>query len=193
MNAHRLDAEASGVLVLAKSKPVLVALANFFGSDKPCRSFVALVSGEPAQDRFEVETKLSAKPATAGFFRVTERAGKQSRTLFHVLEKFTGWTLIKCEPLTPRPHQVRAHLRHVRLPIAGDTLYEGKPLLLSRLKPQYRLKPNRTERPLISNVALHADGLNLPHPVTGQPLTVSAPFPREFAVALKYLRRYAAK
>src|SRR5580765_4395599 len=46
-NAHRLDFETSGVILLAKSKPVLVALADLFGSEKPAKTYVALVRGEP--------------------------------------------------------------------------------------------------------------------------------------------------
>ena len=65
-------------------------------------------------------------------------------------------------------------------------------MLLSRLKNNYRLKPNRTERPLLSRPALHAEELTLPHPVTARPLTITALWPRDLTVAVKYLRRYAA-
>src|SRR3954449_9646975 len=47
MNAHRLDFETSGVILLAKSKPVLVQLANLFGSEKPAKKYGALVQGSP--------------------------------------------------------------------------------------------------------------------------------------------------
>ena len=47
MNAHRLDFETSGVILLAKSKPALVALANLFGSEKPLKKYAALVQGTP--------------------------------------------------------------------------------------------------------------------------------------------------
>ncbi len=191
MSAHRLDAEVTGVLVLAKAKTVMIALADLLGSEKPYQSFIALVKGEPTEDNFAVETKLSAEPTAAGFFRAADRRGKRSKTLFQVVEKFKGWALLNCEPLTSRPHQIRAHLRHAHLPVAGDPLYGGRPLLLSSLKRDYRLKPNRTERPLIGAPALHAEKLNIPHPVTGEPLVVSAPLPRELTVAIKYLRRYA--
>ena len=113
-------------------------------------------------------------------------------TVFEVRERFSRWTLMQCELLTDRPHQVRAHLRHIGLPVIGDQLYGGRPLLLSRLKQVYRLKPNQTERPLIARPALHAETLSLPHPVTGTPLGIAAPWPKDLTVAVKYLRRYAA-
>jgi len=191
MNGHRLDFETSGVMLLARHKPVLVALADLFGSEKPCKSYIALVQGGPESDRFEVEARLAPHPVQVGLVRVDPKRGKRSRTRFEVQEGFAGWTLLRCEPLTGRTHQIRVHLRHVGLPIVGDALYGGKPLLLSRLKRDYRLKPHQTERPLMGRVALHAEKLSLPHPVTGQLLVISSPWPKDFEVALKYLRRYA--
>ncbi len=192
MNAHRLDFEISGVILLAKTKPVLIALANLFGTEKPSNQYAALVQGAPKDDRFEVEAKLAAHPTHLGFVRVEPRRGKRSRTVFEVRERFDGWTLLKAEPLTSRTHQIRAHLRYVRLPLVGDELYGGQPLLLSRLKQQYHLKPKQTERPLLSRVALHAEALSLFHPVTSEPLRVEAAWPKDLTVAVKYLRRYAA-
>ena len=190
--AHRLEAETSGVMLLAKSKPVLVALLNLFGLEKPGRRYVALVQGAPAENQFKVEAKLAPHPLRAWVTRVDPKGGKHSVTVFEVRERFSRWTLMQCELLTDRPHQVRAHLRHIGLPVIGDQLYGGRPLLLSRLKQVYRLKPNQTERPLIARPALHAETLSLPHPVTGTPLGIAAPWPKDLTVAVKYLRRYAA-
>ena len=190
-NAHRLDFETSGALLLAKSKPVLVALANLFGSEKPLKKYVALVWGAPPEEQFEVDAKLSSHPAKPGFIRVDPKSGKKSRTRFMVLEKFSDYALLRCEPLTERTHQIRAHLRHAGLPIVGDALYGGKNLWLSRLKRDYRLKPGREERPLISRVALHDEELTLPHPVTGQATVISAPWPKDLRVGVKYLRQFA--
>lgn len=192
MNAHRLDFETSGVILLAKSRPALVALADLFGSEKPVKQYAALVQGTPADQEFEVEARLAPHPVRIGLMRVDPKNGKRARTNFEVLEKFSGWTLLRCKPLTGRTHQIRAHLRHAGLPIVGDELYGGKPLWLSRLKPNYRLKPGHEERPLISRVALHAEQLTLPHPVTGEILTITAPWPKDLKVAVKYLRQFAA-
>lgn len=191
MNAHRLDFETSGVLLLAKTKPVLISLANLFGSEKPQRRYAALVQGTPSEDRFEVDARLAPHPTRIGMMRVDPKRGKRSRTLFRTREKFAGWTLLEAEPVTGRPDQIRAHLRHVGLPLVGDALYGGKNLLLSRLKNNYHLKPNKVERPLLERAALHAEQLSLPHPDTNQPLHISAPWPKDLTVAVKYLRRYA--
>ena len=176
----------SGVLLLAKTRPVLAQLADLFGSEQPVASFVTLVQGSPAEARFSVEAKLAPHATRPGLMSTNARDGKRARSKFEVLERFEGWTLLKCSPSTWRPHQLRVHLAHVRLPVAGDDAYRGKPLLLSGLKPGYHLKPNHTERPLISRPCLHAEQLDLAHPVTGEHLTIRAPWPKELVVAVKY-------
>jgi len=191
MNAHRLDFETSGVILLAKDKPSLVTLANLFGSEKPLKRYIALAQGLPPGDKFEIDAKLAPHPMKIGLMRVDAKSGKKSKTRFNVLERFSGYTLLKCEPLTGRTHQIRVHLRHARLPIVGDGLYGGKKLWLSRLKRDYRLKPGREERPLISRVALHAEELTLPHPVTSQAVTITAPWPKDLKVAVRYLRQFS--
>lgn len=191
-NAHRLDCETSGILLLAKSKDVLVKLADMFSSNKPLKRYVALINGAPTEDKFEVDVKIAPHPAKPGVMHVDKRFGKKARTRFEVLEKFRNQTLLRCEPFTNHTHQIRIHLRSRRLPIVGDELYHGAPLKLSRLKKRYTVKEGEVERPLMGRVALHADELTLPHPVTGEMITIKAPWPKDFAVAMKYLRRYGS-
>lgn len=191
--AHRLDVDTTGVILLAKSKMVLVQLANSFSSEKPVKKYVALARGTPPEDRIEIDVPLAPHPAKAGLMHVDSKRGKHSHTSVQVLERFSGYALLRCEPLIARPHQIQAHLRHIGLPIAGDSLYGGRPLFLSQLKRDYHAKGNEPERPLIACTALHAEELGLPHPVTGEMLTISAPWPKDLTVAVKYLRRFAGR
>jgi RluA family pseudouridine synthase len=191
-NAHRLDADTSGVILLAKSKPVFLALADLFGNQQPRRQYLALTHGRPAEEHFQVNAKLAPHPVTPGMMRVDPRSGKRAETRFTVLERFADQAVLQCEPLTDRPHQIRVHLCNSGLRIVGDELYGGKPLWLSKLKRDYRLKTGREERPLLARVALHAEQLTLPHPITGEPLTLTAPWPKDLRVAVKYLREYGA-
>ncbi|MGN6554596.1 MAG: RluA family pseudouridine synthase [Verrucomicrobiota bacterium] len=190
MNAHRLDFETSGVILLAKNKPVLVKLADLFGSEKPVKRYVALVRGVPAEESFEIDENLAPHPTKLGTMRVDQKGGKRSRTRVEILERISNYTLLRCEPLTGRTHQIRVHLRHVGLPIVGDVTYGGRPLFLSSLKSRYVLKKGREERPLMGRVALHAEQLALPHPITGEMVTITAPWPKDLTVAVKYLRQY---
>ncbi len=190
-NAHRLDFETTGILLLAKDRPSLVTLANHFGSETPHKRYLALVRGTPEADEFTVDQPLAQDNYEIGKMRVS-RTGKKSVTDFRVVERFTGCTLLECRPRTGRTHQIRVHLKYAGHPIYGDMVYDGEWLLLSVIKRgDYRLKPGREERPLIGSLALHAAQLDLPHPATGAPVHIEAPTPREFNVALKYLRRYA--
>jgi 23S rRNA pseudouridine1911/1915/1917 synthase len=191
--AHQLDSDATGVILLAKNKPAFIALANLFSSEKARLKYVALVRGEPLENQFEVNAKLSPHPVKPGVMRVDPQNGKHSETKFEVLENFPrhGYALLKCEPLVERTHQIRVHAGHVGLKIVGDELYGGKFLWLSSLKKDYRLKPGRDERPLISRVALHAEELTLPHPVTNETVTIKSEWPKDLKVAVKYLRQYA--
>jgi RluA family pseudouridine synthase len=191
MNAHRLDSETTGIILIAKTKPVLIALANQFGSEKPLKTYAALVRGSMHQDTFEIDAKIAPHPVKIGVMRVDEHSGKRSRTEFTVRERFRGYSLLECRPLTGRTHQIRVHLQHLGLSILGDSTYGGSQLLLSSLKKDFHLKPKKVERPLISTLALHAEKLVLPHPVTGNEITIEAPWPKDLRVAVKYLRLHA--
>ena len=189
-NAHRLDFETSGIILLAKNKPALVALADQFGSERPSKKYVALVQGVPLDDQFEVDAKIGPHPIKMGLMRVDPKGGKNSRTQFSVLEKFSQWSLLRCVPFTGRTHQIRIHLKHAGFPIVADELYGGKKFWLSRIKQDYRLKPGREERPLMGRVALHAEELTVAHPVGGAPVTIHCEWPKDLKVALKYLRQF---
>jgi RluA family pseudouridine synthase len=193
-NAHQLDGDTSGVILLAKNKPAHIALADLFGCDQPQRKYVALVRGNLIEELFEVNARLAPHPLRPGLMRVDKENGKPAKTKVTLLENFTraGYALVKCEPVTDRAHQIRVHLSHVELPIVADELYGGKKLWLSRLKKDFRLKPGHEERPLISRTALHAEELTLPHPVAGETVTIKSEWPKDLKVAVKYLRLYAA-
>ncbi len=192
-NANELDFDVTGVLLLAKNKPAFIALANLFSSEKARLKYLALVRGELQEQEFEVDAKLAPHPVKPDMMRVDRDHGKQARTRFTLLENFSraGYALLRAEPIAERTHQVRVHASHVDLKIAGDEVYGGKPLWLSRLKKDYRLKPGHEERPLLGRVALHAEELSLPHPVTGEPVTIKSEWPKDLKVALKYLRLYS--
>jgi len=190
-NAHRLDFETSGVILLAKNKAAFITLADFFGAEKPLRKYLALAWGNPPEKIFEVDAKLAPHPVKPGQMCVNPLEGKKSRTEFEVLEQFSDWTLLRAAPLTDRTHQIRVHLKHAGFPVVADELYGGKKLWLSRLKKDFYLKPGREERALLSRAALHAEELSLPHPVTNELVTIKSEWPKDLRVAVKYLRQYA--
>lgn len=190
-NAHRLDRETSGIILLAKSKEALVHLANQFGAEKPEKRYFAIVHGVPREDAFTVDAKVAAHPTRVGVMRISAKEGKRSLTEFRIRKRYLGVTAVECLPRTGRTHQIRVHLQSVDCPIIGDRVYGGGPLWLSELKRHYRVGKGKDERPLLDRVALHAEMLVVVHPMTGETVRIECPLPRDLRVALKYLDKYA--
>lgn len=190
-NVHRLDADTSGLLLCAKTKPALDFLSGQFQSKTVGKSYLALVVGSPSEDTFTVDFVLKEDEAAPGRMCVVKRHGKAAVTDFVVLERFGGYSWLECRPQTGRTHQIRVHLAASGWPILQDPFYgDGSQLLLSDLKRGY--KGRDEERPLLARLALHASALTVVHPDTRVPVTLSAPLPHDLAVALKYLRRFPA-
>lgn len=73
----------------------------------------------------------------------------------------------------------------------GDTDYAGHPLYLSEIKRSYSPKRDEPERPLMGRVALHAEWLDILHPVTGASVAITAEWPKDLRVTVKYLRQFS--
>lgn len=191
-NVHRLDADTSGILLCAKTKPALDFLSGQFQSKTVEKKYLALVVGAPPEDVFTVDRPIREDERHPGRMRTVPKAGKASTTEFRVLERFGRFTWIECRPLTGRTHQLRVHLQASGYPILNDSFYgdETTQLLLSDLKRGY--KGRADEKPLMSRLALHASELIVKHPSTREPVTIRADLPHEFEVALKYLRKFSA-
>ncbi|AHF91372.1 RNA pseudouridine synthase [Opitutaceae bacterium TAV5] len=207
-NVHRLDADTSGVLLCARNKPALDVLSGQFQSKAATKIYHALVVVMPPDeamkvgsvirdaqgllpDEFAVELALGADEARPGRMRVfRKRGGKACATRFRTLERFGRFAFVECRPLTGRTHQIRVHLAAAGAPILNDAFYgvPGAILKLSDLKRGY--KGRADEKPLIARLALHASSLAVRHPVTREPVTMEAPLPGEFGIALRNLRKY---
>ena len=188
-NVHRLDAETSGVLLLAKSRAALTALAEQFERRHPQQLYLALLDGAPTADAFDIDLPIGPHPVRPGLSVVDQQAGKKALTRVRVGERFARYTLVEAEIRTGRHHQIRVHLQHDGFPLVGDRPYGGRPLLLSRLKRGYKMK-TEGEKPLIGRAALHAWRLTVRHPAEERDLVLEAPLPKDLAVGLKYLRRF---
>jgi len=122
-----------------------------------------------------------------------QKGGKVSLTAYEPLETFRGFTLLKVVPKTGRTHQIRVHLAGIGHPLAVDSPYGGGPhLSLSKLKRGYRPKKGRQEKPLIERTTLHAARLEWTG-LDGDSVVAEAPWPTDFALAIKQMRRWRAK
>jgi RluA family pseudouridine synthase len=187
---HRIDDEASGVVVYAKTKPALDFLSGQFQAKTVAAVFQVITVGAPAADAGTLEFVLKEDEAAPGRMCVVKKHGQAAVTAFQVRARFGRFASLECRPRTSRRHQIRIHLATAGAPILNDLVYgDDTPLLLSGLKRGY--KGRADERPLIARLALHAEALTVTHPVTRAPLTLVAPLPKDFAVALKYLEKFS--
>jgi RluA family pseudouridine synthase len=122
---HRLDAETSGVLLLARSAGALSALSRLFEDRLVRKTYLAVVAGIPKKDQWECRLKISEEPGTKGQMRVDEKTGKDALTAFRILQRAKVAALVQAIPATGRTHQIRVHLAAAGNPILGDSLYGG--------------------------------------------------------------------
>jgi RluA family pseudouridine synthase len=194
-NVHRLDADTSGLVLYAKTKPALDFLSGQFQAKTVVKVYQAITTGIPAAEEYTVDLVLKEDEARPGVMCVVKKHGHASVTDVTVREKFprpagrAGFACLECRPRTGRNHQVRVHLAASGTPILNDPLYgNGTSLLLSDLKRGY--KGREEEKPLITRLALHAGALTFTHPLTREKMTLVAPLPNDLEVALKYLRKF---
>ena len=191
---HRLDKDTSGAVLVAKTIEAERTLGEAFERGLVRKTYLALVEGEHPLEEGESETiELAlASDRRRGGLVVVSREGKPAVTRVAVEQRFRGFTLLRCEPLTGRTHQLRVHLAANGFPLAVDPLYgRRKSLALSELKSDYRPKPGRAEAPLIDRLTLHAARLEFPTP-SGAIEAVESPLPRDFQRVLKQLAKVRA-
>ena len=211
VNVHRIDSEASGLFLCAKTKQAQDFVSGQFQAKTALKKFFALAVVQsptvPANrwmaqarstagallDEFVVEASIGPDEVQKNRVRVFKKGGgKESITEFRVLERFGRFVWFEIRPITGRPHQIRVHLAAVGAPILNDSLY-GDPdtkLLLSSLKRGY--KGRAEEKPLIDRLALHASEVVILHPTTKETVKLVAPLPQDFEIALRNLRKHCA-
>lgn len=179
---HRLDRGTSGVIVLARSADAHRNLDRQFATHGISKVYHALAAGVPAWDKQTTCLPLVANGDRKHRTIVDPRRGKPAVTHCRVLERFAGCALVEARPETGRTHQIRAHLAALGHPLLADPLYTRATIVLPAFEP-----------PLIERPALHAASLTVTHPVSGQALTLTAPYPADFSEALRRLRSAGSK
>ncbi|MBI3987486.1 MAG: RluA family pseudouridine synthase [Lentisphaerae bacterium] len=194
-NVHRLDRDTSGVVLCAKTKPALNAVCGQFQGHQTVKRYIAIVNNALSKKELTITAGIAEDPAQPGRMRIASDSAPGARvceTRIGVLERFRHYTFLEAFPVSGRTHQIRVHLRHVGHPIVADRFYgDGHGLMLSELKRDYK-RTDKPERPLIGRLALHAESVTFRHPADGRTLTIQAPEPKDFSVALKYLRKFSA-
>lgn len=186
---HRIDKETSGVVLLAKTREAMRALTAQFEAREVEKEYLAIVRGSPLDDGGEIELPIGSG-GRSGKMRTGGKDAKPAHTRWKVEERFAEYAVLRVAPRTGRQHQIRVHLEAIGYPLAVDTVYGGEAgLLLSSVKRGYR-KKDEPETPLIGRLSLHAARIAFRSPARVEKVTVEAPLPHDFEVALKQLRKW---
>ena len=171
---HRLDRETSGCLVLARNGAALNFLAAQFREGRVRKRYLCLMDGVLQQDVIEVDAPLGRGEDEFDGPVAVDPQGKAARTRFRVLQRFRDCSYVEAELFTGRTHQIRAHAKHLGLPLAGDRKYS----------PRSALK--RWKSRGLNRLFLHAHFLGLRSPA-GEYLEFSAPLPAPLRALLDQL------
>ena len=192
---HRLDKDTSGAVLVAKTLEAERHLREAFDGGRVRKEYLALVEGEyPLEDGAEdlIDLPIGPDRKRSGVMRVHDE-GKPSRTRLWVERRYRGYTLLGCEPLTGRTHQIRVHLAASGFPLVVDPHFGRlRSLSLSEIKSNYRPKRGRAELPLIARLTLHARSIEFPCVESGAPVRVEAPVPRDLLRVLKQVAKVRA-
>lgn len=168
---HRLDRETSGVLLLAKKRPALVALHQQIREGLMEKRYLVLVKGRWCNPKQSVKMLLHKYVTASGERRVEvtsdEKMGMSSHTVFTLQKSWQDFCLLEAELKTGRTHQIRVHLSHLGFPVVGDDKY-GDFALNKRLA-------KSTQKSGLGRMFLHALTAVVKHPVSGEQLRIEAP------------------
>ncbi|WP_201456827.1 RluA family pseudouridine synthase [Chlamydia sp. 17-3921] len=157
---HRLDRDTTGCLLFAKTHSAAQQLMEMFKKHKIRKQYLALVFGCPKKESGTITTFTAPRHKRCGaiLFGITSQSeGKLTITKWSILQRYKHYTLILCEPITGRTHQIRLHMQHLGFPIVGDIDYGSKQ------------QPAKIFRPL-----LHAHSLEFVSPFSKQTVHATA-------------------
>ena len=170
---HRLDANTTGVMVVAKSERAYSELKRAFRERTVDKRYHALVQGHPDPLHGTVDAPIGRHPSGDGRFAVVSD-GRPSVTHYDTLEAFRAASLVSVQLETGRTHQIRVHMSAIRHPCVGDLLYGADPVLAAHLG--------------LTRQWLHAVSLTFAHPAGGGEVTFTSTYPADLAHALDILR-----
>lgn len=158
---HRLDRPVSGVVVFARTSKALERMNKLFRERETVKTYCALVRNKPKHQEASLVdwlVKDEKKNKTTAYS--TERTGAlQSELRYEVVAHSNSFWMLKVNPITGRPHQIRVQLASMGCPIAGDVKYGDE-------------EPNED-----GSIYLHARSLEFVHPVKKEKMKITAPFP----------------
>ena len=147
---HRLDKATSGCLLISKKKSKLRKLHEYFREGKVKKTYLGLMIGKFKKTVYEIDQPLKIiSTSESGRLAMPDDLGKKSKTKFFQIEKYKNSALFKIEPITGKTHQIRAHAKYMKTPLAGDRRYGIQP---DQIVTEYGL----------TRLFLHAESITFP-------------------------------
>ncbi len=167
---HRLDRDTSGLIIAAKNDAAHLSLSSQLGDRSLSRVYEAVVHGSFKADSGTVDAPIGRHPVDRKRMAVTDKNSRAAVTDWEVVDRYRGFTHVRCILRTGRTHQIRVHMAHIGHPLLGDLVYgAGKP-----------------EKGL-SGQCLHARQLKFRHPRTGEEISLTTELPAYFTEVLSRL------
>lgn len=167
---HRIDKDTSGLLIICKNDASHNSIAAQLKEHSINRIYYAIVHGVVKDDEGTVDAPMARSKVDRKKMCI-DQSGKRAVTHYTVLERFNGYSLIKCKLETGRTHQIRVHMASIGHPLMGDPVY------LPQKEPIH-----------CNGQMLHAMTIGFVGPSDGVYKEFSEPLPEYFEKALTYLR-----
>lgn len=120
--AHRLDRNTSGLVAFGKNHDALNLLFELFKNhDLINKHYLALVVGQVEKEKDVIDAPL-LKDEEKNLVTVS-KSGKTAKTVYKLIKKYKGYSLLDVTLLTGRTHQIRVHMAYIKHPIVGDSKY----------------------------------------------------------------------
>ena len=169
---HRLDKETSGVIIVAKSERAFTELQRQFKQRKVGKRYLGLVWGNVSQEEGCFSWALGRHGRHGERMSIKTKKPHPAETLYKVLKRYDGFTLLDINPVTGRTHQIRVHLAASGHPLVGDV--------------RYGHKRSKIHCP---RLFLHACKITFDHPQSGEKVEYSSPLPEDLEIFLNKIQR----
>lgn len=160
---HRLDKQTTGLMIIAKTDAAHVKLSKDFKDRKVFKEYIALVHKEIEIPKGRIEAPIGRSLGDRKKMTVTAKNSKPAVTLFEVYKPLHKMTLIKCQILTGRTHQIRVHMEYIGHPVVGDPVYGYA-----------------KDKDVEFGQYLHSHKLRFNHPITNKEMEFVCELPKEF-------------
>ncbi|HHT9112532.1 MAG: RluA family pseudouridine synthase [Planctomycetes bacterium] len=183
---HRLDRDTSGIMLTIKSDAVHSQIAMQFEKRSVKKEYLAVVEGELMFDSDEISLPIARHIIDSQKMAVRHDIGKEAVSIYEVIERFRGYTLVKVMPKTGRTHQIRVHMRAIGHPVVADFMYSSQEsCYLSDLLQRER---EEGELPIIDRQALHAHRIEFFHPIHNKKMEFEVDLPEDISALVNTLR-----